>query len=121
MKIQRIIWGALLLGQCGFLTMILTSAIPPPPQRNQNLPHPLVDYLPLAMLLTEVPALYAVRLFLLRRGTRRAVETGNLIFWAGCDGVCFSAMIFAYIGSWSAPLAVSVAIALALQLLTFPR
>jgi hypothetical protein len=30
-------------------------------------------------------------------------------------------MIFAYIGSWSAPLAVSVAIALALQLLTFPR
>jgi hypothetical protein len=109
------------MGQIVFLSMILAGVVP-----HQNQTQPIFGIVALIMLATVVPVTFLIRTFHLRRaangsGPASGVQTGNIIFWAGCEGVSFASMIFAVLTSWSAPLICAIAIAMALQAMTFPQ
>jgi len=117
----RIIWAALLMGQIIFLALILAGVVP-----HQHQTQPIFGYVSLIMLVTIVPITFGIRAFQLRRaadgsGPANGVMNGNIIFWAGCEGVSFASMVFAVVTSWSTPLICAVAIAMALQMVTFPQ
>jgi hypothetical protein len=118
----RIIWAALLLGQFAFLGLILSGLIP-----QQGHPQPIFGYVDLAMLATLVPIMFLIRTFILGRAradgifSPRAFLGANIVFWAGCESVCFASLVFVIVGGWNGPIIVCVGASLALQILTFPR
>jgi hypothetical protein len=117
----RIIWAALLIGQSVFLGLIVAGVVP---QQHQS--QPVFGFVALMMLATVVPVTFGIRKFHLWRaasgaGPASGIMVGNIIFWAGCESVSFTSMIFAVVTSWTTPLICAVAIAMALQVLTFPR
>ncbi len=120
---NRIVWLALILGQVSFGVIIATVILPShPPVR----PQPVLVWVNLFMLVTEVPVMFVIRMFVFRKGTvdggirPGAYGTGNIIFWAGCEAVSFFGLIVVVLtGSWW-PTILFVGIALGLQALTFP-
>jgi hypothetical protein len=119
----RIIWGALIGGQLMFLSMITIGGLHGPGNVDALPTYRTVAW---GMLLIFVPVTFAYRLFVFRRfqvdGQIRvpAYSTGNIIFWAGCEGVSFAAMVFGFQTGSLRPFAPIIILALALQALTFP-
>ena len=120
---MRIVWFALLFGQFIFLAMIVTGMVPL--QKNPN-PQPILVELDWIMLATLVPGAFAFRLFVFRRfqiDGRIPIPvygTGNMIFWAACEGVSFAGMVFAIVNGSLNPTLPIIVIAMALQASTFP-
>jgi hypothetical protein len=121
----RIIWFALLMGQVMFflvLELVLLPQRQPPEHPNKLLP--LVS---VVMLLSVVPVTFIVRTVILSRarGEDGAVPlpvyaTGNILFWAGCEGVSMFALVVMLLNVSIWPTIVVAGIAVALQVLTFP-
>ena len=103
---MRVIWGALIMGQVMFMVVegiILSQRV----QGNVPAKPPdvwMLFYVNVGMLLTVVPVMYLVRGAMFRR--KRNAEgilpaatyaTGNIIFWAGCEGVSFFGSVVAMI------------------------
>jgi hypothetical protein len=120
---NRIIWLALILGQVSFGVIIATVILPShPPVR----PQPVLVWVNLFLLVTEVPVMFVIRMLIFRRGTvdgrirPAAFGTGNIVFWAGCEAVSFFGLIIVVLtGSWWPTIAI-VGVALGLQAITFP-
>src|SRR5262245_37191716 len=81
----RIIWGALLLGQVGYLfTVMLNGGAMPVPDGGLMT---LLLYMLIGLLAVIIPAAYFIRGFIYRAGTKDgliqpgAYFTGNLIFF----------------------------------------
>jgi hypothetical protein len=119
----RIIWFALLVGPIAFLAAMEFGIFS---IRGTQQAQPLFFWVDLAMLLTTVPITYGIRYLIFRRASidgsipATAFSTGNIIFWAGCEGVAFSGLVFALLNGSLWPTIVVVAIAMGLQVLTFP-
>jgi hypothetical protein len=119
----RIIWFAMLMGELMFLGIVAFVILPNhgPPQLQ-----PILVWVNVIMLLTIVPATFAIRAATFRRtAINGAVPagpfvTGNIIFWAGCEGVCFFAVVIAVMTGSLWPTILVAVIALSLQALTFP-
>ena len=121
----RIIWAALLVGQIALLVVILKVILPgrtQPPQINQ--PLTMVCY---GMLATMVPVGFVVRMMIFRRGRDEfgaiapgAYGTGNIVFWALCEGVSFFSLICVMQNGSLAPTIYVTAAAVALQVTAFP-
>jgi hypothetical protein len=118
--VLRIIWFALIQGQVISLLVFL-FAVP----KQQHPPQPVLSVVAVVMLFTVIPATFVIRRLLQNGispdGSRILPNIGQLIFWAGCESVCFSAMIFGFVSTWTIPLCVCMGVALALQIITFPR
>jgi hypothetical protein len=119
----RIIWLALMLGQLTFLVLILAGVLP---KQHPVQPQPLLAWINLGMLLTIVPVAFVIRTFIFKRSEvdgqipAQAFSTGNIIFWAACEGVSFSGLVFGFVNGSLWPTILIVAVALGLQVLTFP-
>jgi hypothetical protein len=121
-----IMWAALLLGQLAFMgieTLILSQG-----QLLATEPLPMLIIVNLVMLLTIVPAVFFVRRVVHRRARRPdgtmaagSYGTGNLIFWAGCDGVSFFGLMIVLINRSFWPSILIVAVAMLCQVLTCPK
>jgi len=117
----RIIWFALLFGECAFAAIVLVFPHPP-----TSSPQPILIYVNAAMLFTLVPICFVIRMFLFRRsrldGRIRfgAYSIGNIILWAGCDGVAFLGLVAAFINGSLWPTILITAVAMGIQLITFP-
>jgi hypothetical protein len=120
LKVLRILWCGLLYGPLLLLCLILSGVL-----RNllavTQLPslHPILDYVSLGLMVTILPVTFLVRTILLR-------QEGNamrayVVFWAGCEGLCFSALLFTVLSSCSWALELSMIVPLLLHLLTFPK
>jgi hypothetical protein len=123
LMILRIIWAALLMGQLAFLVALVVVILP---GQHSAHPQPILFWIDLAMLLTIVPVTFLIRMMIFRRAETEsgipasAYTTGNIIFWAGCEGVSFAGLVFAVLNGSLWPTIVIVVIAVALQLMTFP-
>jgi F0F1-type ATP synthase membrane subunit c/vacuolar-type H+-ATPase subunit K len=122
----RIIWFALLLGPLAFLGMVIFVVLPGRAGTNMVHPQPQLVLVNGIMLVTMIPIGYVIRRFVFRAGrvdwgiAPAAFARGNIIFWAMCEGVAFSGLVFATINRSLWPTIVFVVIALGLQALTVP-
>jgi hypothetical protein len=98
-----------------------------PPSRSLVIPQATLIWVNLLLLLTEVPVAFVIRMMIFRRGTvdgairPAAFATGNIVFWAGYEGVSFFGLIIVVLsGSWWPAIAI-VGVALGLQAITFPK
>ena len=121
---MRIIWFALLMGPISFLILLAVLVLPHHVQTNP--PQPVLVWVNLVMLATVVPVTFFIRNLIFRRSQSQdgikaaAYSAGNIVFWAGCEGVAFFGLVIALINGSLWPTIVIVAIALVPQLLTFP-
>jgi hypothetical protein len=122
--VLRILWAALLLGECMFLGIIVGVILPQQPKPIH--PQPICVWVSLAMLLIVAPVTFAIRAMIFRRSrasgalSPTAYSTGNIIFWAGCDGVAFFGLVAVMVNGSMWPTILNVAAAMALQVITFP-
>ena len=126
----RIIWAAMLAGEVMFLVVILKVVLP----GRTEPPHvqPLFTLIGAVMLASMVPMAFVARGIVFRRGrvsdggggedriAPAAYATGNIIFWAACEGVAFFGLVTAVLNGTLWPSIVITAIAMGLQAGTFP-
>jgi F0F1-type ATP synthase membrane subunit c/vacuolar-type H+-ATPase subunit K len=120
---QRIIWAALILGQLAFavvVALLLQRPGKPPP------PEPILSILCFVFLI-EIPIGLIARQVIFARGRRSngrltpgVYGTGNIIFWAMCEGASFFALVVVLINHSFWPTIVVPAIALCFQAVTIP-
>ena len=122
--VLRIIWAALLFGECMFLGVIGGVILPHQPKPEH--PQPIFVWVSLGMLLTVIPVTFAIRSMIFKKSramgllSPAAYSTGSIIFWAGCDAVAFFGLVVAIMNGSMWPTIVNVAIAMSLQVITFP-
>ena len=121
----RIIWGALLIGQIIYLliTLSISKTMSPPPVGQPQ----LFLYIAVGMLAVLVPTGFALRAAIYRQGRRPGgliapanYATGNIIFWAMCEGVGFAAITFGLINRAEGGHLFVAVIAMAILLANFP-
>ena len=121
--ILRIIWTALLMGECAFLAIIVFSILPHQPKPDH--PMPILVWVAAAMLLTIVPITFAIRLRIHNRTDPTghlpptAYATGNIMFWAGCESVAFFSLMVTLVNGSLMPTLIIALIAMATQAITF--
>lgn len=130
---NRIIWAGLILGQLAFMAVeALILSQPQEGIRNQPATAQQAQLFLIVnavMLLTIVPGTFIFRLLTFRRARLEnqgllppaAYATGNIIFWAGCEGCSFFGLVVALLNRNFWPTIIFVILASTLQLLTFPR
>ena len=123
--ILRIIWAALLIGECTFMAVVAMMILPH--QRKPDHPQQVFVWVSFGMLMTIIPVAFIIRRTMFR-GSSTGGEirpagyfAGNVIFWAACDGVAFFGLVAAISMGSLWPTIVNAGIAMALQVLTFPR
>jgi hypothetical protein len=123
LAVLRIIWCAIIGGQIVFLSLILSGKIQSPQPAN---PIPFGPLIAWAMLIVFGLFTFGFRSVIFRKFQIngqipvRVYSTGSIIFWAGCEGVSFAAMVFGFVSGSVHPYLPIVFVALALQALTYP-
>ena len=121
---MRIIWLSLLLGPILFMVVIILVVLPH--ARPPANPVPALKWVCFAILATVVPVAFVIRMLIHRRArtmagvTPQAYVSGNIVFWAACEGCALFALIVAMLNASLWPTIVATAIALSFQALTFP-
>jgi hypothetical protein len=119
----RLIWFGLLLGEFSFLAVILFVL---PRQPPPALPQSILIYVNAAMLFAVVPICFGIRMFLFSRSRLNggvhfgAYSIGNIILWAGCDGVAFFGLVVGMVNGSLWPTILISAVAICIQIATFP-
>src|SRR5687768_15733105 len=100
----RIVWFALLAGEAAFFAVVALFILP------QNVitkePQSVLTWISLGMCVAIIPAMFMIRQSIFGRargahgggGGSGAIPpgpfaTGNIIFWAGCEGVAFFGLV----------------------------
>ena len=119
----RIIWFALIMGQVVFAAVVLTMLAHP---GQKPLP-PVFLYVDVVMLATMIPIAFVVRAILYRNGRTSsgtvapaAYATGNIIFWAMCEGSAFFSLVCTMLNGGPGTPLLLAGIALAVQIANFP-
>lgn len=122
-----IIWAALLMGELMFL-MVLARIVLPGQQGKKIVPQENLAWICFAMCATVIPMGFFFRMMILARSQREkgeltlaAYSTGNIIFWACCEGVGYFSLVVAMINGSLWPTEVALGIAMGMQVLTCPR
>ncbi len=119
---NRIIWFALLMGPIIFMMLVLAGVVTKPANVQ---PQSILIWINLTMLLI-VPITYVVRRVIFSKGTiggritTMAYVSGNIIFWASCEGVAFFGIVVMMLNASMWPTLIFTVVALAGQALTFP-
>jgi hypothetical protein len=124
----RIIWAALLLGQLTFLGIVVWlirqpgARAPVSPDLRRTL-----FILCAAWLVMAVPVGYFIRLKMFEKDRRpdgsvapASYASGNIIFWALCEGVSLFAIVGILLAREMAPFIYITLIAVAVQAINFP-
>jgi hypothetical protein len=125
--VLRIIWAALLIGELAF-TAIVAFVLIPGRSATSIKPQPILTTVSFVMAAAVIPVTFIVRRATLKRAggapsaaaAMATYTTGNIIFWAGCEGVAFFGAVVAMLNASLWPTIVNVAIAALCQLVTFP-
>ena len=125
--IQRVIFFALVFGVVIFGILVGTVVLPQqhgkPPN---NTPPRILITINLLMFLLELPVMFFVRMIVFKRGrvgdriSFQAYGTGNIIFWAGCEGISFFGLVAAMLIGSMTPTIWIVLAAMGIMSLTFP-
>lgn len=125
LRVLQIIWAALLLGVVALFIVDVNVGIPN--HKKTQPPQPTLTMVSFIMGAVVLPVVFAIRLRIFNRSrlergtlTLTAYQTGNIIFWSGCEGVSYFALVVALVNGTLWPTIVAAAIASGLQFLTFP-
>lgn len=123
--VTRIIWFALLMGQAVFLAIAAFQIIPNRHGAVQK--QPILVIVNVVMLVTVLPIMFMIRGKIFARSRNKdggiratGYANGNIILWAGCEGVSFFGIIIGVITGSLWPTIVIVGISMAMQIATFP-
>lgn len=121
----RIIWFALFMGQAMFFAVLVLAILPH--QKPPEHPNPIFMWTSIIFFMTSVPATFVIRRMTFNRSRGEdgaiapgAYATGNIVFWAGCEGASLFAMVAMMVNGSIWPTILIAAAAIALQVLTFP-
>ena len=121
----RILWAALLIGPLIFVGIASQIFKGPPPPNSDD----LQKFLPLvvcAFALVELPVLYLVRGITFKKNrendavTPRGFLTGNLMLFAGCEGLMLFAIVTWIVTRIIMPTVLPGVLALLVMLVNFP-
>ena len=124
LMVLRIIWGAMLMGLLVFLIVVLTVGRNMPPLDPKT--SQLFLYIAVAMLAALVPTAFVVRAAIYRKDTSdagvapAAYATGNIVFWAMCEGVAFFGLVSGMLNGGRGPHLFVAAVAIAAIVVNFP-
>jgi hypothetical protein len=120
----RIIWAALLLGQLTYLgvSMFIAGTMP---QRDASMAQ-ILWYVTIGSLIVILPAAYLLRLTIYSKGrkgdaiTPQAYATGNILFWAMCEGIAMLAITTSMLNRHQGAYLMVAMIAFAVQVVNYP-
>lgn len=122
LMVLRIIWGALLMGQVVFMFIALTAG----GQGQSGTDVKLLERICAGMFVVIVPTAFVVRKIMYRVNspegnlTMAGYSTGNIVFWAMCEGVSFFGLVITFL-SGKPGLAFAIAVAaMIVQIVNFP-
>ena len=125
LAVIRIIWAALLIGPLLFMAVIILIVLPNA-KRPLHPPPVALTWAAFAVPAMMIPVAFIVRRMLFTRSRTEAgipvaaYSTGNIVFWASCEGCAFLGLVVAMLTGSLWPTIIPVAIALSLQAITFP-
>ena len=120
----RIIWAALLLGQLTYLGVSLFVA--GSMQQQEASSAQVLWYVTIGGLIVLLPTAYMLRLTVYSRGrkddaiTPQAYATGNILFWAMCEGVAMLAITTSMLNRHQGAYLMVAMIAFAVQVVNYP-
>jgi|GEM_PF-3387711 len=123
LRTMRIIWFSLVMGQVGFLLILVLLILP---SRHAVHPQPILSTVAFIFAAAVIPGSFVARTTIFRRRSAdgrlapATYFTGSIIFWAGCEAVTFFALIVVMLNGNLWPTIIVAAIGLALCALTFP-
>src|SRR5688500_7206503 len=104
----RIIWAALIMGLVMFAGVVLVIGPNRPPQ-DPSMPR-LLLYMAIALAAISVPIGFIIRTIIWNKGrgddgliAAGHYATGNIIFWATCEGPAFFALVGALLNGGRGP------------------
>ena len=122
LTVLRIIWGAMLMGEVTFMFVALMLG----PNMHSTTDTTLLARVAAGMFLVMMPISFVVRNLVYRANskdgalTMAGYSTGNIIFWAMCEGIAFFGLVVTMLAG-KAGLAFAIAVAaMAVQILNFP-
>src|SRR5687768_1818121 len=127
LRVLRIIWAALLMGQVMFLGVIVALLWPSrtPGQTLTPQVRQLLLYVATAMLVGAIGLGYLVRRMMYKTAPDGTVAManyggGNIILWAMCEGVSMFALVAMLLDGKPWPFLAISLVAMANQVITFP-
>ncbi len=121
LMVLRIIWGALLMGQVVFMFVALTAG-----HGQSGTDVKLLERACAGMFIVIVPTAFVLRKVIYRGNspggdlTMAGYSTGNILFWAMCEGVSFFGLVITF-QSGTPGLAFAIAVAaMIVQIVNFP-
>jgi hypothetical protein len=122
LRVLRIIWAALLMGQLMFLVVAMTFG-----RASQPGDQTLLFYIAAGMLVMITPLAYLLRAQTYASGRQAdgsisgsAYATGNILFWAMFEGVGMFSIVGVMLNGGRGPHLFVTAVALAMQIVNFP-
>ena len=120
----RIIWAALLFGQVMYfgIALFVGRTMPEPDASTAR----ILWYVTLAAMFLLIPLAYVVRLMVFLRGrkgtvvTPEAYATGNILFWAMCEGLAMLAITCWLLNRNQGPYLYVAMLAFAFQVVNYP-
>jgi F0F1-type ATP synthase membrane subunit c/vacuolar-type H+-ATPase subunit K len=127
LRVLRIIWAALLMGQVIFIAVIVWFVWPgqtPGQQMTAEL-RQIFLYVGIAMLAGAIPVGYIVRRMVYRPAPDGTVTagnyaSGNILLWAMSEGVSFFALVAMLLDGKPWPFLAIALVAMANQVISFP-
>jgi hypothetical protein len=125
LMVNRIIWAAMILGEVCF--MVVLGVIFSQGKEAPTKPEPVLIIADAVLLAVAFLVALFVRVMIFqkaRRGQMSAVQafgTGNILVLAACEGAAFFGLVICLINHSFGPSMWVVAVALALQIVNFPR
>ena len=122
LMVLRVIWGAMLVGEVVFMFIALLIG----PGMHSTTDVTLLERVAAGMFVVMIPMAFVVRKAMYRANsndgniTISAYTTGNIVFWAMCEGVAFFGLVITMLaGKPGLGFAIAVA-AIAVQIINFP-
>jgi len=123
---SRLIWFAMIMGQLVFMLVVVLAVWPGGSYEGSEITM-LMTYVNIAMLLTTVPVVFFVRNQIYKKNwqenrvTPQGYVTGNIVLFAGCEGVALFGIVVTMLhGSFGLPIVPAV-IALGVLAFNFPN
>jgi hypothetical protein len=127
LRVLRVMWAMLLMGELIFFVVIVFVIWPKQQRMTSDQTLQLLFRIGCAMLLTLVPITFVVRSRTWRngrdeRGNLRpsAYASGCIICWSGCEGVAMFGLVGALLSNGPWPFLILTIIAVGAQILAFP-
>jgi hypothetical protein len=125
MLILRVVWAGLLLGPVVFMAVVFFQSSQW--EDDNVIPHRSLAIAHVLMFTMGIPIALMIRSAIFKRARKnggldiKSYTSGNILFWAVCEGIAFLGLLVALINHTFFPTLIPVALCLMMQMGSFPR